>query len=126
MAKIERFEDLQSWQKARQLANSIYDMTETSPFSKDFRLKGQIQEAAGSVMHNIAEGFDAGMSLEFIRFLKIARRSASEVQSELYLALDREYLDQQQLTSVYALATEAKRLINGMIRYLRGPSAAKC
>ena len=70
-------------------------------------------------MHNIAEGFDAGTHPEFIRFLKIARRSASEVQSELYLALDRKYVNQEELIFTYSLATEAKRLINGMIGYLR-------
>jgi len=63
-------------------------------------------------MHNIAEGFDAGTNLEFIRFLKIARRSASEVQSELYLALDRNYINQDELSLAYNLATETKRLIN--------------
>lgn len=119
MAKIERFEDLQSWQKARQLVNSIYDLTEHPRFAKDFRLSGQIQDAAGSAMHNIAEGFDAGTNLEFIRFLKIARRSASEVQSELYLALDRSYINQNELSLAYNLATETKRLVNGMIGYLR-------
>ena len=119
MSKIERFEDLQSWQKARQLANLIYDLTEHSKFSKDLRLSGQIQDAAGSVMHNLAEGFDAGTNPEFIRFLKISRRSASEVQSELYLALDRNYITQDELTTAYNLATESKRLINGMIGYLR-------
>lgn len=119
MAKIERFEDLQSWQKARQLSNLIYDLTEHSQFSRDFPLSGQIQGAAGSIMHNIAEGFDAGSNPEFIRFLKMARRSASEVQSQLYLALDRKYITQEELSTAYNLATEAKRLINGMIGYLR-------
>lgn len=123
MSKIERFEDLQSWQKARQLANSIYDLTDCQKFSKDFHLRGQIQDAAGSVMHNIAEGFDAGTNLEFIRFLKIARRSASEVQSEIYLALDRKYINQDELTLAYNLAAEAKRLMNGMIAYLRKSTA---
>jgi four helix bundle protein len=98
MAKIERFDDLQSWQKARQLANVIYDFTEHPKFAKDFRLRDQIQDAAGSVMHNIAEGLDAGTHPEFIRFLKISRRSASEVQSELYLALDRKYINNDELT----------------------------
>ena len=79
MAKITRFEDLQSWQKARQLTNAIYDLTGNVNFSKDFRLRDQIQSAAGSTMHNIAEGFDAGSDLEFIRFVKMVRRSASEV-----------------------------------------------
>ncbi len=119
MAKIARFEDLQSWQKARELTNLIYDLSGCPEFARDVRLSGQIQDAAGSIMHNIAEGFDAGTNPEFIRFLKIARRSASEVQSELYLALDRRYVSQEQLASAYALATDAKRLINGMIAYLR-------
>jgi len=119
MTKIERFEDLQSWQKARQLTNLIYDLTEHPIFSKDFRLSSQIQSATSSIMHNIAEGFDAGTNPEFIRFLKMARRSASEVQSELYLALDRRYIIQDELTTAYNLATETKRLINGMIGYLR-------
>ena len=119
MAKINRFEDLQSWQKARELANYIYDLTEYPKFSKDFRLRDQIQGAASSVMHNIAEGFDSGTNPDFIRFLKMSRRSASEVQSQLYLALDRKYITDQNLTTAYSLATESKRLINGMIAYLR-------
>ena len=119
MPKIERFEDLQSWQKARQLANAVYELTRQPAFAKDFELRDQIRDAAGSVMHNIAEGFDAGTRAEFVRFLKIARRSASEVQSELYLALDQEYITAEQLKLTYDLATETKRLINGMIAYLR-------
>ena len=124
MAKIERFEDLLSWQKARQLANLIYNLTSCSAFSKDFNLRDQIRDAAGSVMHNIAEGFDAGSTPEFIRFLKMARRSSSEVQSELYLALDYKYITSEQLNEAYLLATESKRLINGMIGYLRKRSAS--
>ena len=119
MAKIGRFEDLQSWQKGRQLANMIYNLTEHTKFSKDFRLCSQIQAATGSIMHNIAEGFDSGTNPEFIRFLKMSRRSASEVQSELYLALDRKYITQEELALAYNLATETKKLVNGMIAYLR-------
>ncbi len=121
MAKISRFEDLQSWQKGRQLTNFVYDLTEHPKFAKDFRLCGQIQDAAGSIMHNIAEGFDSGTNPEFIRFLKMSRRSGSEVQSELYLALDRKYISQDELTLAYNLATETKKLINGLIAYLRKP-----
>jgi four helix bundle protein len=119
MAKIERFEDLQSWQKARILTNLIYDLTGNNEFAKDFRLRDQIRDAAGSIMHNIAEGFNSGSNPEFIRFLKIARRSASEVQSQLYLAVDREYIANAELEKAYDMATEAKRLLNGMITYLR-------
>jgi len=70
-------------------------------------------------MHNIAEGFEAGSDAEFVRFLKISRRSASEVQSELYLALDRKYIATNQLQIAHNKATEVKRLINGLIGYLR-------
>ncbi len=83
MTKVRRCEDLICWQKARILANSIQCLTRHPEFSKDFRLRDQILDADGSVMHNIAEGFDAGSNPEFIRFLKMARRSASEVQSQL-------------------------------------------
>jgi len=119
MPLIRRFEDLLAWQKARRLANVIYDLTDDSGFSKDYQLKNQIRDAAGSSMHNIAEGYDSGTSAEFIRFLKIARRSASEVQSELYLALDRKYITQNELDNAYDLAGETKKLINGLIRHLR-------
>ncbi|MEA3308286.1 MAG: four helix bundle protein [Chloroflexota bacterium] len=123
--KIERFEDLKSWRKARQLANQVYDFTDHSDFRHDFRLRNQIQGAAGSVMHNLAEGFDAGSDKEFARFLKYARRSASEVQSQLYLALDRHYIAEDDLHIAYDLATEVKRLINGLIAYLHRSNRAQ-
>jgi four helix bundle protein len=116
--KVRRFEELIAWQKARQLANTIHRLTRQSEFAKDFRLCDQILDAAGSVMHNTAEGHDAGTDPEFVRFLKMARRSASEVQSELYLALDRGYITEQELKVAYDLADEVKRLINGLIGYL--------
>jgi four helix bundle protein len=119
MTKIERFEDLLSWQKGRCLANAVYQLTLQGSFVKDFGLRDQILRASGSVMHNIAEGFDAGSNPEMIRFLKIARRSASEVQSELYLALDRKHINAVQLYEAYSLAVEVKRLINGLVGYLR-------
>jgi four helix bundle protein len=123
MAKIERFEDLQSWKKARLLTNLVYDLTGYTEFAKDFRLRDQIRDATGSVMHNIAEGFDSGSNPEFIRFMKMARRSASEVQSQLYLAVDRKYIAMEELKKTYDIATEVKRLINGMIAYLRQHTA---
>lgn len=118
MARVERFEDLNSWQKARQLANVVYDLSDEGSFARDYELRNQIRRAAGSAMHNIAEGFDCGSDAEFARFLRMARRSASEVQSQLYLALDRGYITEEQLSTSYSLATELKRLINGFIAYL--------
>ena len=117
--RIEKFEDIQGWQEARVLANLVYEATNVGAFAKDFGLRDQIREAAGSVMHNIAEGFDAGLDSEFIPFLKYARRSASEVQSELYLALDRCYLTHEQFQAMYEQATKTKKLINGFVGYLR-------
>ena len=115
--KIERFEDIQAWQEARVLANLIYDVTDKDAFAKDYGLKNQVREAAGSVMHNIAEGFDVGSDNEFIPFLKYARRSASEVQSEAHLALDRHYLTSEQFRTIHAHATMNKKLINAFSAY---------
>jgi len=117
--KIEKFEDLDCWKKARELANLVYDLTNQRSLGKDFQLRDQMRDAAGSVMHNIAGGFEAGSDAEFVRFLKISRRSASEAQSQLYLALDRKYITASQLQTAYSQATEVKRLINGLIAYLR-------
>ena len=125
MAKIRRFEDLQGWQKARELANAIYALTRQAAFNRDHRLRDQIQGAAGSVMHNIAEGFDAGSDKEFTRFLRYARRSASEVQSQLYLALDQDYITADELQEAYELATETKKLINGLLGYLNHNSSLR-
>ncbi len=118
MTKINRFEELISWQKARDLAGSIYQLTLQGSFPRDYGLKDQILRASGSIMHNIAEGFESGSDAEMVRFLRIARRSASEVQSELYLALDRKHIIPQQMGDAYNLANEVKRLINGLIAYL--------
>ncbi|MBI5650696.1 MAG: four helix bundle protein [Chloroflexi bacterium] len=119
MPKITRFEDLQAWQKARQLTQVIDRLALNAKFARDDYLRNQIRRAAGSVMHNTAEGFDSGSGPEFIRFLKMARRSASEVQSELYQALDRKHITEEERQRAYDLASEAKRLINGLIAYLR-------
>ncbi len=89
---IRKFEDIQAWQLARGMTKRIYALTKQSNFSKDFGLKDQIRRAAGSSMHNIAEGFDAGSNKEFIRFLRYAKRSCTEIQSELYIALDEAYI----------------------------------
>jgi len=122
MTSIKNFEDLESWKKSRELAGFVYGLTRKADFSRDFGLRDQIQRAAGSVMHNIAEGFECGSDPEFVRFLKMARRSASEVQSELYLALDCQYITHDKLERGYALALDAKKLINGLMTYLRRSS----
>ena len=119
MTTIKNFEELKAWQKARELAGYVYEMTRYDKFSRDYGLRDQIQRAASSVMHNIAEGFESGSDPEFVRFLKMARRSAGEVQSQLYLAFDVGYVTEEEREKAYVLATEVKRLINGMMTYLR-------
>jgi len=121
MTKIKNFEDLTSWQKSRELAGYVYGLTRQDKFSRDYGLRDQIQRAASSVIHNIAEGFESGSDPEFVRFLKMARRSAGEVQSQLYLALDVGYITEEERQKAYTLAMEVKRLINGMMTYLRNP-----
>ena len=121
MTNIKNFEELIAWQKSRELAGYVYELTRKDKFSRDFGLRDQIQRAASSVMHNIAEGFESGSDPEFVRFLKIARRSAGEVQSQLYLALDVDYITENELQKAYMLAREVKKLINGMMTYLRKP-----
>ncbi|MCD4763349.1 MAG: four helix bundle protein [Desulfobacterales bacterium] len=88
--KIERFENIEAWQLARELTRKVYLLTKKPVLAKDYGMKRQIQDAAGSSMHNIAEGFDSETNAEFIRFLRYAKRSCTEVQSELYVALDDE------------------------------------
>ncbi len=116
--KIERFEDIECWQLARELARGVYSVTKDSPFAADYGLKDQIQRASGSIMHNIAEGFDGGSNAEFKRFLRYAQRSCSEVQSQLYVAFDQGYIDQLQFDRLYELSNHAKSKIGGFISFL--------
>ena len=116
--KIERFEDIEAWQLARELTRKIYELTKKLRFARDFGLKGQIQEAAGSSMHNIAEGFDSETNPEFVRFLRYAKRSCTEVQSELYVALDQQYITNAEFQDVYDHAGRTRAAVRGFIRYL--------
>ena len=94
MTIIQRFEDIQAWQEARTLVKLIYQLTSKEKYSRDYGMRDQIRRASVSIMNNIAEGFDCESKIEFARFLGIARRSAVEVQSLLYAALDAGYIDQ--------------------------------
>jgi len=116
--KIERFEDIEAWQLARELACKVYDLTKKTEFARDFGLRGQIQDAAGSSMHNIAEGFDSETNPEFVRFLRYAKRSCTEVQSELYMALDQQYITDAEFEDVYDHAGRTRATIRGFINYL--------
>ena len=123
--KIEHFEDIEAWQLARELTRKVYRLTKKQGFEKDYGLKRQIQEAAGSAMHNIAEGFDSESNAEFTRFLRYAKRSCTEVQSELYVALDEEYITPSEFRETYDLAGRARAAVRGFINYLRGYEVRK-
>ena len=119
MALIKRFEDILAWQEARKLVKDIYAITREGAFGKDFTLRDQIQRAAVSIMANIAEGFDCESHVEFARFLGIARRSAVEVQSLLYIALDTDYISEETFKSQFAQAEKAKALTGGLKKSLK-------
>jgi four helix bundle protein len=110
---------LPCWQKARELCRAVFDLINQKEFRKDFSLKNQIWAASGSVMDNIAEGFGDGSTREFIRFLGYSQRSSSEVQSQLYRALDCKYINQDQFDSTYEMAPDCWKQIKGLRKYLR-------
>ncbi len=116
---IKNFEDIDVWKVSRKLVNAIYELTRKSGLNKDFALKDQLQRSAVSCMSNVAEGFDSDTKQQFIQMLGYTRRSASEVQSVLYVALDRSYIDKKDFDDAYQQAMLVRKLANGFIRYLR-------
>jgi four helix bundle protein len=118
MAKIEKFEDIEAWKKARELTKAINAVSNEGPFTRDFVLRDQIRRASVSIMSNIAEGFERGSNKEFIQFLYIAKGSAGEVRSQLYVALDQGYIKQEIFASLSNEASEISRMISGFVSYL--------
>ncbi|MEE1897239.1 four helix bundle protein [Flavobacterium rakeshii] len=118
MAKFSSFEEINSWQKARVFNKRIYEVTETRAFKNDFDLARQIRRASVSVSSNIAEGFERNTDKEFIHFLYVAKGSAGEVRSQLYLAFDLEYIDRQVFAELLVEIGEISKLLSGFIKYL--------
>ena len=112
--RVERFEDLIAWQKARALTAGIYRVTNQGRFARDFGLRDQICRAAVSVMSNIAEGFERNRAAEFHQFLSIAKASCGEVRSQLYVALDAGYLNQDLFDAMRLQAEEVSRITGGL------------
>lgn len=119
MATIERFEEIEAWKRARQLTRKIYACTRTGGFSKDFGLKDQIRRAIVSSMSNIAEGFERSGNQEFIHYLATAKGSSGEVRSQLYVALDEQYISEALFHELYDDAQTVSRMIAGFMEYLR-------
>jgi four helix bundle protein len=119
MATIMEFDEIEAWQKARELTRAIYSCSNSGPFARDFGLRDHIREAAISIMSNIAEGFERGGNREFVQFLAVARGSAGEVESKLYVALDQGYVSEQEFGSLRETTRAVKRMISGLMNYLR-------
>jgi len=117
--KTERFEDIKAWHEARVLAKMVYEAVKSNKgFGTDYKFREQIQSAAVSIMSNIAEGFSRRSTKEFTQFLFIAKGSAAEVQSQLYVALDQGYTSHEKFSELYTKSDEVARLISGFIQYL--------
>lgn len=119
MAKIKKFEDLEVWKEARELCKIIYSLTNKGTFSKDFDLVRQIRKSSGSIMDNIAEGFERDGKKEFIQFLSIAKGSAGEVRSQSYRAFDQNYISKEEFNELYEKANSISKMLSGFINYLK-------
>jgi four helix bundle protein len=125
MPTISRFEEIEAWQTARQLTKLIYSVTDEGKLARDFGLKDQIRRASVSVMSNIAEGFESQTQTLFIRYLGIAKASAGEVRSQLYISRDLNYLTEEQFTNLIQMAEKTSRQISRFISYLEAHPQSK-
>ncbi|MFN7910875.1 MAG: four helix bundle protein [Bacteroidota bacterium] len=119
MSKIEKFEDIIAWQKALELSNLIYSVSNKEKFSKDFGLKDQIRRASVSIVSNIAEGFERESNNQFIYFLIIAKGSAGELRTQIYIAKNQEYITKEEFELLNTKVIEVSKTIGGFVSYLK-------
>lgn len=119
MSAIKQFEDIIAWQRARAFSKRLYQVVIDSDLQTDFKLRQQIEGSAGSIMDNIAEGFERGGNKEFVNFLTYAKGSCGETRSQLYRLLDRAYIDETQFSSMKEELLAISNLIGGLIKYLK-------
>jgi four helix bundle protein len=119
MATVTRFEDLEIWKNARGFSLKIYELTCQGTFAKDFALKNQINDSSGSIMDNVAEGFERDGRKEFITFLSYAKASAGEARSQLYRALDRKHINEETFNGLQNEALRLSKMIASFIHYLK-------
>src|SRR5919205_4024791 len=118
MAVIKCFEDVLAWKRARELNSLIGKYIDAGKFKTNFGLINQIERSAGSIMDNIAEGFERSGNREFLQFLYIAKGSCGEFRSQLYRALDREYLSENEFNEMYKMSKEIIAILQKLITYL--------
>lgn len=119
MGTISRFEDLEIWQLSRILCNDVFKIIEETPLKNNFRLWNQIDGASGSIMDNIAEGFERNGNKEFIQFLSIAKASCGEVRSQLYRVKDRNFIDEETFDALMNQILVLSKKISAFINYLK-------
>ena len=119
MPTFKSFEEIESWQKARELTREVYTVSNQGAFTKDFGLRDQIRRASVSIMSNIAEGFERDGTREFLQFPAVAKGSSGEVRAQLYIALDQDYIDKNTFETLSAISIEIGNLIGGLMNYLR-------
>ena len=117
--KIERFEDLEIWKEARELCKFIYEITEKEPFCKDYKFRDQIRSSSGSIMDNIAEGFERDGNKEFVQFLSVSKGSCGETRSQSYRAFDYQYITQDVLNELISRTIQLSKKISSLISYLK-------
>ena len=117
MATIKRFEDLEIWQDARRLSKEIIFISKNTDLNKDFKFNAQIKDSSGSVMDNIAEGFERNGNIEFRQFLSIAKGSAGETRSQLYRVFDNDYINEEKLNYLVIEYEKLSVKIHNFITY---------
>jgi four helix bundle protein len=124
MATFSSFTEITAWQKARELSKAIFKLYSTGSFAKDFALKDQINRSVGSIMDNIAEGFERGGRNEFVNFLTYSKGSAGETLSQLFRAFDRDYISEQEFERLKSITEEIGKMLTGLIGYLNKSNVA--
>jgi len=115
--KVTRFEDLEIWQEARELCKIVYEVTSNGPFWQDFKFRDQIRASSGSIMDNIAEGFDRGGNKEFVQFLSVSRGSCAEVRSQSYRAFDVKHITQKKHDELLQRTDTLSRKIHNLMQH---------
>jgi len=118
MTTAKRFEDLEVWQRAKDLTNLIYKYSTDGTFARDFGLRDQMRRAAVSIMSNIAEGFESQTQVQFIKYLGLAKGSAGELRAQLYIARDQGYISEENFSDLFLLAEICSKQLARFIQYL--------
>jgi four helix bundle protein len=119
VSTFKSFEEINAWQKARELTKRIYQISAEGQFARDYGLRDQMRRACISIMSNIAEGYERSGTKEFAQFLSVAKGSVGEVRSQLYVALDQKYISETMFEQLTGEATEISRMLSGLMKYLR-------